>query len=94
MVTSLTAATVNCKGEVLGTATLNCNYESATKGWQTLTFALYEDSMDFTVRIINIPDANKDTTIRVRPYYVLSNGDQTMIVYDDAVSGSYNAALG
>ena len=26
------------KGEVLGTATLNCNYTTATKGWQTLTF--------------------------------------------------------
>ena len=26
------------KGEVLGTATLNCNYATATKGWQALTF--------------------------------------------------------
>ena len=26
------------KGEVLGTATLNCNFTTATKGWQTLTF--------------------------------------------------------
>jgi len=56
-------------------------------------FALYEDSMDFTVRIINIPDANKDTIITVRPYYVLSNGESSIIIYGDAVSGSYNAAL-
>ena len=56
-------------------------------------YELYEDSADFTVRIINIPDANKDTVISVRPYYILSNGEQSVIVYDDVVTGTYNAAL-
>ena len=54
-------------------------------------FELYENSMDFTVRIINIPDANKDTVISVRPYYILSNGEQSVIIYDDVVTGTYNA---
>lgn len=55
------------------------------------TYALDEDSVEFTVRIINIPDANKDATISVRPYYVLSNGEQSVIIYDDVVTGTYNA---
>ncbi len=57
-------------------------------------FELYEDSMDFAVRIVNIPEENKDTTIRVRPYYVLSNGENSIIIYDDAVSATYNSVLG
>ena len=55
------------------------------------TYALDEDSVEFTVRIINIPDAKKDATISVRPYYVLSNGEQSVIIYDDVVTGTYNA---
>ena len=54
-------------------------------------YDLHEDSADFTVRIINIPDANKDTVISVRPYYILSNGEQSVIIYDDVVTGTYNA---
>ena len=54
-------------------------------------YDLHEDSANFTVRIINIPDANKDTVISVRPYYILSNGEQSVIIYDDVVTGTYNA---
>ena len=54
-------------------------------------YDLHEDSAEFTVRIINIPDANKDTVISVRPYYILSNGEQSVIIYDDVVTGTYNA---
>ena len=54
-------------------------------------YDLHDDSADFTVRIINIPDANKDTVISVRPYYILSNGEQSVIIYDDVVTGTYNA---
>ncbi len=54
-------------------------------------YDLHEDSAEFTVRIINIPDENKDTVISVRPYYILSNGEQSVIIYDDVVTGTYNA---
>ncbi|MBQ7088627.1 MAG: hypothetical protein IJN04_03200 [Clostridia bacterium] len=52
------------------------------------------NSASFAIRIINIPDENKDTTIYARPYYVLSNGENSIVIYDDAVSGTYNSALG
>ena len=52
---------------------------------------LEADAASFAVRIIHIPDANKDTVISVRPYYVLSNGEQSVIIYDDVVTGTYNA---
>jgi len=29
--------------------------------------------------------------ISVRPYYILSNGEQSVIIYDDVVTGTYNA---
>lgn len=58
------------------------------------TYALYEDSVEFTVRVINIPEENKDTTIYARPYYVLSNGENEMVIYDDVVFGTYQSALG
>ena len=52
------------------------------------------DSASYAVRIINIPDAHKDTVISVRPYYILSNGEQSVVIYDDVVTGTYNAVLG
>ena len=52
---------------------------------------LSEDSAGFAIRIINIPDANKDSAISVRPYYVLSNGEETIVIYDETVTGTYNA---
>ena len=55
---------------------------------------LDETSATFAVRIINIPDANKDTTVYARPYYILSNGETSIVIYDDAVSGTYNSVLG
>ena len=48
-------------------------------------------SKSFAIRIINIPDANKDSSISVRPYYVLSNGEETIVIYDEIVTGTYNA---
>ena len=55
---------------------------------------LDENSAGFAIRIINIPDANKDSTIYVRPYYVLSNGEESVVIYDDVVTGTYNSAIG
>ena len=55
---------------------------------------LDENSAGFAIRIINIPDAKKDSTIYVRPYYVLSNGEESVVIYDDVVTGTYNSAIG
>ena len=57
-------------------------------------FSLEENSASFAIRIISIPDAHKDSTIYVRPYYVLSNGEETLVIYGDVETGTYNAALG
>ena len=55
-------------------------------------FELYEGAAEFCVRIINIPAEQKDTTIYARPYYVLSNGSDTLLVYGDVITGTYNGA--
>lgn len=45
----------------------------------------------FAVRIINIPDANSDTAIYARPYYVYQNeAGEKIVVYDDIVVDNYD----
>ena len=51
-----------------------------------------KDTASFAIRIINIPDANKDTVITARPYYVYEVDGEEIVVYGDAVSKTYNAA--
>ncbi len=52
-----------------------------------------EDSLAFSVRIVNIPDAGADTTVFARPYLVFEKDGETIVMYDDIVSQNYNAAL-
>ena len=50
-----------------------------------------EDSADYAVRIINIPESAAETLVFARPYavYVNAEGEQ-IVVYGDTVSDSYN----
>lgn len=53
-------------------------------------YSLTADNATYAVRIIDIPDANKNTPITVRPYYVVNmNGTET-VIYGDAITASYN----
>ena len=53
-----------------------------------------DSSASFAVRIIKIPDNQKDAAIYARPYYVFRNaaGDE-ITVYGDVVGASYNGKL-
>ena len=48
------------------------------------------DSFSFAVRVIHIPEANWDTVISARPYYVYSDGKEEIVVYGQVVSSTYN----
>ena len=50
-----------------------------------------DGTIAFATRIINIPEANKDTTIYVRCYYVYEKDGEYIVIYDDIVSKSYNS---
>lgn len=54
---------------------------------------LSEISLSFAIRVINIPDKNKDSMIYVRPYYIYECNSEEIIVYDDIVSRTYNSVL-
>ncbi len=55
---------------------------------------LEADSAAYTVRIRNIPEANYDTGVYARPYYIYETNDGTQItVYGDIVGASYNGKL-
>ena len=49
-----------------------------------------DGSVAFATRVINIPDANKDTAIYARCYYVFEKDGELIVIYDDIVSKSYN----
>jgi hypothetical protein len=49
-----------------------------------------DGSVAFATRVINIPDAGKDTAIYARCYYVFEKDGETIVIYDDIVSQSYN----
>lgn len=52
---------------------------------------LENDSFAYAVRIINIPEANRDTDIFVRPYYVYEDAEgNEQIVYGNVKSENYN----
>ena len=56
--------------------------------------ALEDTSASFAVRVTNIPDANNNTAIYTRPYYIYENANGTQItVYGDIVGASYNGKL-
>lgn len=50
-----------------------------------------EESATYAVRIINIPQANSDTAIYARPYYIYedANGEQ-VVVYDEIFCANYD----
>ena len=52
-----------------------------------------DDSLAFATRIINIPEAGKNTTIYARPYYVFEKNGEMVVVYDDIVAKSYTEAI-
>lgn len=55
---------------------------------------LEPDSAGYAVRVINIPDEGKDTTIRVCAYYVvLIDGVETVIYDDQVYEQSYNGVF-
>ena len=50
-----------------------------------------EDSFSFAVRVIDIPDAQVDTLIYVRPYYVYEDANgREQIIYGDATYNCYS----
>ena len=57
-------------------------------------FSHDEDSVTYAVRVINIPELGKDTTVRVCAYYVvLIDGVETVIYDDQVYEQTYNGAL-
>lgn len=54
---------------------------------------LEADSAAFTVRIRNIPEANYDSGIYARPYYIFDYNGTEITVYGDIVGASYNGKL-
>ena len=54
---------------------------------------LEADSAAFTVRIRNIPEANYDSAIYARPYYIFDYNGTEITVYGDIVGASYNGKL-
>ncbi len=49
-----------------------------------------DGSVAFATRVINIPDAGKNTAIYARCYYVFEKDGELIVIYDDIVSKSYN----
>ena len=49
-----------------------------------------DGSVAFATRVINIPDEGKDTAVYARCYYVFEKDGETIVIYDDIVSKSYN----
>lgn len=47
-------------------------------------------TVSYAVRIINIPQQGRDTTIFARPYYVYSDGTTECVVYGETVSRAFN----
>ena len=50
------------------------------------------DAVSYAIRIIDIPDAEKDTVITARPYYVYEVDGEEIVVHGDPVSKSYHQA--
>ncbi len=54
-----------------------------------------ENGFKYAIRIINIPEANWDTVISARPYYIYADAEgNSVIVYGDMQTGTYNATHG
>ena len=56
-------------------------------------YELEDASASFAVRIRNIPEANYDTSIYARPYYIFDYNGTQITVYGDVVGASYNGKL-
>ena len=56
----------------------------------TYLCALSETTASFAVRIINIPEANKDTTIYARSYVIYQDGDEEVVLYGNTAAEDYN----
>ena len=69
-------------------------------GVQTIdVFAKYlwnlnEDSASYAVRVIDIPEEGKDTTVYARAYFVIEvEGEQVVVYADDVAEQTYNGVL-
>ena len=56
-------------------------------------YAWSENSVSFAYRVIQIPEANYDTTITMTPYYVIELDGQEVTVYGETQSAVYNEIL-
>lgn len=52
-----------------------------------------EGSLDFAVRVICVPDGQRDTAIYARPYFVFENNGKEITVYGDITATTYNGKL-
>ena len=77
------------------TDTLNLNTVDGKKTIKVeAQYLLDSDSLAFAARIINIPEAGKNTTISARPYYVFEKDGENVVVYGDIVADTYANKLG
>lgn len=53
-----------------------------------------EENLSFAVRIINIPEQGRNTTIYARPYYIYSDGTEEIVVYGDTYTQTFAAVEG
>ena len=73
--------------------------ESADGVRTTDIFAKYlwsmdEDSASYAVRVIDIPENGKDTTVYARAYFVIEvEGEQVVVYADDVAEQTYNGVL-
>ena len=55
---------------------------------------LNEDSASYAVRVIDIPENGKDTTVYARAYFVIEvEGEQVVVYADDVAEQTYNGVL-
>ena len=53
-----------------------------------------EDSLTFSTRIVDIPEAGQNTNIYACPYYVFEKDGETIVLYGEIASQNYAAAIG
>lgn len=57
-------------------------------------WSMDEDSASYSVRVIDIPENGKDTTVYARAYFVIEvEGEQVVVYADDVAEQTYNGVL-
>ena len=70
------------------------NGKSVIKIEATYLLGAANGALSFATRIVNIPEGKEDTVLYARAYYVFEKDGQTIVVYDDIVTGSYSQVFG